>query len=236
MVVITIIRYPKIFIPFALAAMAIHRLPLLLKKDVTFFKLMGCGRNGSFDKNTDWQQWAVITLQPSASTYNSKDKIISDLYGSFIKKWFTIFHCETCSIFLKPVEGHGTWDGKKIFGDLCGDSPQGLIAVLTRATIRLNRLKEFWQNVPAISAQTTSAKGLLYSIGIGEVPLVKQATFSIWKSKDDMKEFAYRMKEHTDVIKKTRERDWYSEELFVRFAVIKIVGTINGINPVEGKA
>ena len=235
MVTITVIRYSKKYVPFALMAMGLHRLPLLFKKDIKFYKLMGCGRNGSFDKNIDWQQWAIFTIHTSTINCDSKD-IINNLYGKFIGKWVDTFHCETFTIILHPLEGHGVWDGKKIFGDLPNDFPHnGPVAILTRASIRLNRVKEFWQNVPAISSRVKEAKGLIFSVGMGELPLIKQATFSIWNSIDDMKAFAYGLKEHTDVIGKTRAREWYSEELFVRFRIIKTFGTMRGINPMDGK-
>ncbi|HRD42629.1 MAG TPA: DUF3291 domain-containing protein, partial [Ferruginibacter sp.] len=107
------------------------------------------------------------------------------------------------------------------------------IAILTRATLRLSRLKEFWQNVPPVSAKLQQAKGLILSVGIGEIPLVKQATFSVWQSLDDMKAFAYSQKEHAEVIQKTRQRNWYSEELFSRFKITGCTGTLNGKNPLR---
>jgi hypothetical protein len=49
-----------------------------------------------------------------------------------------------------------------------------------------------------------------------------------------MKNFAYSMKLHADVIKKTRKEKWYSEDMFVRFAIIRTWGTLNGIDPLKG--
>jgi len=51
------------------------------------------------------------------------------------------------------------------------------------------------------------AKGFLGSVGIGEIPWIKQATFSIWSSKSAMKSFAYHMQEHATVIAKTRKEN-----------------------------
>jgi hypothetical protein len=33
------------------------------------------------------------------------------------------------------------------------------------------------------------------------------------------------------VIRKTRKEDWYSEELFARFKILKTIGSLGGINP-----
>ena len=109
----------------------------------------------------------------------------------------------------------------------------GIVAVLTRATIRLNKLKGFWSNVDGVANIMASAPGYITSFGIGEAPVYRQATFSIWKSAADVKAFAYASKEHAEVIKKTRDENWYSEELFARFKPVASFGTINGKDPLE---
>lgn len=233
---LTIIRYKKIYIPFAFIAMAIFRLPLWLNKQVRFYKLMGCGKNGTFDKVPDLQQWAVLTVRHQAGDMNASPaderSTVKLILGNFIAGWLRLFECETATFSLVPLESHGLWDRKKIFDNLVpGTAHDGRIAVLTRATIRVSKLKYFWENVAPVANKMDSAKGFLFSAGVGEVPWVKQATFSVWESKDDMKAFAYGMKEHSDVIKKTRSQDWYSEEMFTRFKIMRVTGTINGLPP-----
>ncbi len=235
---LTIIRYPKNQVFFSLLAMAVHRLPLWMNKNISFFKLMGSGKNGTFDKHPDWQQWAILTA--FSSSYNiiniKEDLLIQHLYGRFISRWLLFFNCETYTILLTPIEGHGSWDGSQPFGPLPKQSPyDGTIAVLTRATIRLTRLQAFWKNVDKVAVQMNGAKGFITSYGIGEVPFIKQATFSIWQSKQSMKEFAYQLKEHSEVIKKTRKENWYSEDMFVRFKIVQTFGTVNGNDPLKGK-
>lgn len=236
-VTLTIIRYPKRLAVVALFAMAIHRLPLWLNKNISFFKLMGCGKNGTFDKHPDWQQWGILAINKNSTETNTTDTnlLIKDLYGNFISRWIRFFNCETWTIFLQPIEGHGKWDGKEPFGILPKQTDNdGLIAVLTRATIRLSKLQSFWKNVGSVANQMAGSEGFITSIGIGEIPYIKQATFSIWRSKEDMKNFAYQLKEHQEVIKKTRKEKWYSEDMFMRFKPLKTVGTIKGCNPLEG--
>jgi len=238
LVTLTIIRYPKKYIPFALIAMAINRLPLWLNKKVSFYKLLGCGKNGTFDKHPDWQQWGIMAVQSNnmvVSDFNETSHIKS-LYGPFINKWLSFFKCETWTIFLEPIEGHGLWDGKEPFDVKTKTTNyDGIIATLTRATIRISKLKAFWQNVAAATGEMASAKGFISSVGIGEMPYIKQATFSIWQSKDDMKMFAYHMHQHTAIIQKTRKERWYSEDMFVRFKPLQTFGTIKGDDPLAGK-
>jgi hypothetical protein len=218
--------------------MALFRLTLFLNSNISFFKLLGCGKNGTFDKNPDWQQWGIMTVFKAETDIDisNESTLVKNLYGSFINGWLQFFHCETWTILLQPIEGHGKWDNKEPFGELPKHAEyDGTIAILTRATIRLSKLKAFWKNVGEVAGQMAGAKGLITSIGIGEMPYIKQATFSIWENKEAMKQFAYQMSQHTAVIKKTRKENWYSEDMFVRFRPIKTFGTIKGNDPLKGK-
>ena len=98
---------------------------------------MGSGKNGTFDIHPDLHQWALLFTTENMQTKAPR----------FIYKYWKFFKCDVKEFLLQPIEGHGSWDGKNIFGELpkqtAVDSP---IAVLTRATIKLNRLKNFWKN------------------------------------------------------------------------------------------
>lgn len=226
---LTIVRYRKAFIPFALFAMAIHRLPLALQKGCTFWKLLGCGRNGTFDLSPDWQQWGLLAV------WNTRDDFDNFQQRSFISLWWKKLATESWTILAEPLQSHGKWDGKEPFGHADAKDYTGPIAVLTRATIRLNRLKNFWSHVDQAAAHMAQAQGYITSVGIGEAPVYRQATFSVWESLDDVKAFAYRSREHAEVIKKTRSEGWYSEELFARFKPVATWGTLNGSDPLQGK-
>lgn len=212
--VVTIIRYPKYFGWAGVLSMALFHLQLFFNKKIKFYKLMGSGKDGSFSTKPDWQQWAMLTI-------SNEEQEIKDLKG-FIRFYIKLFNCTTKTYILNPISSKGSWDGKKCFAGLplIENNFSGKIAVLTRATIRLNKAKDFWKNVPAINHQIKNATGLIESYGIGEMPLLKQATLSIWQNIDAMKAFAYTMQEHREVITKTRKQDWYKEEMFTRFEVV----------------
>jgi hypothetical protein len=177
---LSIVVYPNWIGWAGFLSMALFRFPLWLSSGLKFWKLMGTGKNGTFDKNPDWKRWAVLEVYdtPTATP-------------SFITWWWKIFNATQTIYELEPIEGHGLWDGKQVFGDLPKQSDyEGKIAVLT-------------------------------SVGIGEVPFIKQATFSIWESKEQMRSFAYKLPLHKEVIKKTHQEKWYSEDMFTRFKVIE---------------
>ncbi|MBX2921078.1 MAG: DUF3291 domain-containing protein [Chitinophagaceae bacterium] len=218
---LTIIRYPRRYVFFALIAMAVHRIPLFFNRQILFWKLMGCGKGGDFSKKPDWRQWAILVVKAHHTLPDTQTGILKILYGSFIAGWYRLWQCELKTFLLEPLSGHGTWDRKYAFGALPASTAcKGTIAVLTRATIRLNKINRFWAHVEDTSALLQKASGLEYAVSIGEIPFIKQATFSIWSSMEDMKAFAYQSR-HKDIIQKTREGKWYREELFVRFRMIK---------------
>jgi heme-degrading monooxygenase HmoA len=228
---LTIVRYPKGMGWAGFLSMALFRLPLWLSKRISFWKLMGSGKNGTFDIRPDWRQWAVIEVR------DKNKEVKSEVTPDFLIFWWQLFRCEVWALVLQPIEGHGSWDGRQCFGELPKHSEyEGLVAVLTRATIRAGKLKSFWKNADVVAGQMAGADGLIDSFGIGEVPLLKQATFSIWESKAHMKKFAYQMQAHTEVIRKTREENWYSEEMFVRFKILSSSGTLHRKDPLERKS
>jgi hypothetical protein len=186
---------------------------------------MGSGKNGSFDLNPDWQQWALLAVWDNPGDYEE---------SLFIHSWWKSFTCEKWTLLMEPLTSHGKWDGKEPFNTLAGEkNTNGPIGVLTRATIRLSKLKRFWSKVKPVASLMSGSPGYITSVGIGEAPAFRQATFSIWETIESMKSFAYGSKEHTEVIRSTREENWYSEELFARFRIISSSGTLNGINPLQ---
>lgn len=192
---------------------------------------MGCGKNGMFSLQADWNQWAVLTYGSVPEMTNNYEHWIEQYYGKFISKWWRLCRCETWTIILEPILTHGKWNGTSftVSADSLGnDEP---VAVLTRATIKPLKAYDFWKNTIPVQQQMKDIPGLLFSLGMGEMPIIRQATFSIWQNQESMKNFAYSKSRHKDVIKQTRENKWYSEEMFTRFRIVHTAGSIFGKNP-----
>lgn len=228
---ITIVKYRRLFTPFALLAMALHRIPLMLDKTCTFWKLMGCGKNGGFNLQPDWQMWVTLAAWEKRKDFNQ-------FYTtSWVASWWKKLAKEEWTILCEPLSSHGKWSGKEPFITTVNPKEvtyQGPVAVLTRATIRPQKVKSFWANVGKVAAIMETSKGYVTSLSMGEAPFYLQATLSIWESMDDVVNFAYKSPEHAEVIRKTRTENWYSEELFARFRPIATFGTLNNKNPLTG--
>lgn len=183
---------------------------------------MGCGKNGTFDIHPDFNQWAIMVFFNQEETQKDEEfRGPEKILGKFIPFWWRFFNTSINWFLLEAYAGHGSWDGKTFIDNRKEiEEPVGRIGVLTRATIRLSRLKNFWKAVPTVAQNLHQHKGFVYSVGIGEIPFIKQATFSIWESSEDMKAFAYKKRDHQEVIQKTRKEQWYTEEMFLRFRVL----------------
>jgi hypothetical protein len=189
----------------------------------SFYKLMGSGKGLGFNPLPDWSVYALLQVWENES-YADKYFDSSKLHQRYI------FHAdEICSLYLKNISAGGKWSNKEPFeqsSSLDALNPQ--IAVITRATIKFSKLLKFWSYVPHSEKPLKNNMDLIFTKGIGEVPIMQMATFSLWKNIEAVKAFAYQSKAHQIAIQKTRKIQWYKEELFSRFQPYKSRGSWEG--------
>ncbi len=207
---------------WAFGMMQFGHAPMSKIAGLQFYKLMGSGKAG-FNPLPDWSVYAVLQIwenEASADLFFNASPLI-ERYKN---------HSEECwTLYLKNFAAKGEWSGKNPFQKNSKLDPENpFIAVITRATIKKKLLYRFWKYVPTSQASLQGNTGLLFTKGIGEVPITQMATFSVWKNKDSLMEYAYGSKEHQSAIQQTRQLQWYKEELFSRFQPYRSLGTWNG--------
>ncbi len=208
---------------WAFAMMGAARLPLARTPDIGFWKLCGSGTGEGFTPVPNWGVYAILATWPDEET--AKQRIsTAPIFQKYRNR-----AAEDWTVFLQPTSSRGEWSGVAPF-QTGSDSDEGPLAALTRATVKPSVAAQFWRRVPDISTVIGSDPNVAFKIGIGEVPLLHQVTFSIWPDAQRMAGFA-RTGHHADAIRAVRDNHWFREELYARFSVKSDLGTWNGASP-----
>ncbi|MCO6488620.1 MAG: hypothetical protein J5I98_09400 [Phaeodactylibacter sp.] len=214
---------------WAFRQMGLAGAPLEAVEGLRFSKMLGSGAGNGFSIRPDFGTYGLLAVWDSEAAAR---RFFGGhpLYQEFRKQcsaWWTIY--------MRAAKAHGEWDGRQPFPLAGAYDEQSLVAVITRATIYPRHLWRFWRFVPSVSRSMDDKAGRIFSIGIGELPLVQQATFSLWEDSRAMMAYAYHSKEHQEVIRRTRQLGWYKEELFARFHPYRAEGEWeNGGTPLDG--
>ena len=205
-------------IPFALSRMALNRRAVRTFPGVTFSKLLGCGTGERFTpSDADPLRWGILIAI-------EEDQVEAFDKSSVVTKWRKNSHSEFRAL-LSPISSHGQWSKREPFS-VSAKSNDGAIVAITRARISFLENFRFWKAVPPVTTSLHNSPGLISAIGIGEAPIGLQGTFSLWESAQALRDFAYKGAAHTQVIADTKKYQWYSEELFARFAVLELRGSL----------
>jgi len=188
---------------WAFAQMGFARLSLRRIEGMTFHKLCGTGTGEGFTPRPNWGVYTLLATWPDRET---AEKAIEN--APFFRR-YRAHAAESCL------------------------SKNGPIAALTRASIKPRILLKFWRHVPNISAMIGTDQNVKFKIGMGEIPLLHQITFSVWPDTQSMAAFARQGSPHANAIKAVRAGDWFAEELYARFDVIAESGTWEGRPPLS---
>ena len=212
---------------WVLGQMGLARLDLPGTPGLRFWKLCGSGTGEGFTPVPNTAVWAILATWDSEAIARARID-----HAPVWTRWKS--HAdEHWTVFLHPLAARGTWSGVAPFpGEAGGGCPwaqigagTGPIAALTRATLRTATALRFWGRVPDISAAIGGDPNVAFKIGIGEVPLMHQVTFSIWPDAAAMAHFARDDGPHARAIKAVRDEGWFKEELYARFRILGDDGT-----------
>jgi heme-degrading monooxygenase HmoA len=225
---LTLVRYPPRAAYVALVRMGIDRLRLRRTPGLRFWKLLGTAHGATFGR---WnpRRYGLLTV------WDSRESLEAFEQGSPVMNGYRRHADEMWTVHLAPVRWRGKWSGRDPFaGAIPAAAPtHGPWAILTRATIDPRRLHAFRAAARPVDATLAGREGLLASIGLGEAPLITQATFSLWSDLSAVQEFAYGGARHAEAIRRTRAERWYVEELFARFQPIASYGTWDRVDPLQ---
>ena len=133
---------------------------------------------------------------------------------------------------LRATSSRGAWGGASMAVTATAGANQatptaGPVAALTRASIRPSKALQFWRHSPLSEAALAAAPGCRLAVGLGEAPVLRQATFSVWDDQAAMDAYA-RSGAHLDAIRSAQAGGWFSESMFVRFVPLSLQGRWQG--------
>lgn len=214
---------------WALAQMGAARFALARAADIGFWKLCGSGVGEGFTPLPNTAVYAILATWPDEATARRR------IAGLEVFRRYRARADEAWTLYLSPVSARGAWSGATPFIPSDDAPADGPIAALTRATVRPAAMARFWRREPAISAAIGANPDVLFKIGIGEAPLVRQVTFSIWPDAASMAAFARADGPHARAIRAVREGGWFAEELYARFRILGEEGRWGEDNPLTAR-
>ena len=213
---------------WALWQMGEARLPLMRTPGLAFWKLCGSGTGAGFRPAPD-PGVAVIL-----AGWESRAAARAGLRAGPWARW-AARSGEVATLALRPRSSRGAWSGRTPFEpEPEAGRRAGPVAAITRASIRPRALAGFWRRVPRLDDLVGENREVLFRIGIGELPVVRQGTFSVWPSEAAMARYA-RTGAHAEAIAAVRRHDWFREALYARFEVLGADGSWGG-RPTLGAA
>lgn len=210
---------PGRHVPTAVTRMARDRRPLRRMPGVRFAKLLGTGSAATFTpRDADSRHWGILACwDDDAGPQRFADSPVAAAWARIAE--------ESAAWSMRPLSSKGRWAGQEPFGSPTPTRWDGPVAAITRGRIKPRQWRAFWAAVPPVALDVREGGGLTFALGIGEAPVGLQGTFSTWTDGAALTDFAHRRSPHRAVIEQTHRLDWYSEELFARFALLSAEGT-----------
>ena len=207
----------------ALAHLGADRARLRRVAGLELCRVLGTGRGSDTGPSADLRRTALFAVWRDEGDL---DAFLTD--SSIARRWSGAD--EQWHVRLRGLGGHGSWRGTDVLDGLERGSDAGPIAVVTRADVHVRAWRDFRAAGRPVSVEVQRAPGLLAVAGIGELPVGRLGTFSVWRGLDAIAAFAGQS-QHRDVVRRTRDEHWYGEELFARFEPYASSGTWDGRDP-----
>jgi spheroidene monooxygenase len=192
-----------------------------------FSKVMGSGHGGGFGLRPSGSHQGLVCLfeDEAAATQFCRGSQVQAIIDHAREHWLGM---------LAVTSARGQWDqqawevtpqrclsvAEEAPLELGADEP---VAVLTRGSIRPAKAVAFWRYAPGAQAELDADPACHLAMGLGEAPLLRQCTFSLWRNTASMLGYAHGGA-HKLAINAAYKNDYFSESMFVRMRVLAMSG------------
>ena len=188
---------------------------------VRFAKMLGSGRGGGFLPAPSFVHQGALCVfetQAQADAFLAHSPFMAGCRRG-------ARHCLTAMLVASSSRGH--WAGQQPFDVSAQEGADTVVASLTRASIRPVKAKAFWRHAPDAEVSLHAADGCMLAVGLGEAPVFRQATFTVWDNPASLAAYAHQGA-HRAAILEAKQQGFFSESLFARFVVTQMNGTWQG--------
>lgn len=193
-----------------------------------FSKVMGSGHDGGFSLRPSATHQGLLCLFDCVS--NATQFFKSDWVAQYREH-----SREFCHGLMAITDARGSWDGlpwgltpMEALEHQYPNARQGEpVAALTRASIKFSKTVAFWRHAPPAQASLQEADGCELAMGLGEAPMVRQCTMSVWRDHSAMADYA-RQGAHQKAIQAAYRHDFFSESMFIRMRLLELHGSWKG--------
>ena len=215
-----LVRWRGTAVPWGLSRLVRGERALANVPGLRFARVLGSGRGGGFGLAPGLDHQGLIGF------FDDEDSARAFADHAPVVAAYREHAHESLLALLRATSCRGSWAGATLAATAAAQ-PGVPMAALTRASIRLRHAARFWRHAPATHQGIARAPGCRLAVGLGEAPLLRQATFSLWDDVQAMDSYA-RGDAHRAAIEGAWREGWFSESMFVRFAPIGIEGRWHG--------
>ncbi|MEZ5223104.1 MAG: hypothetical protein R2743_16515 [Ilumatobacteraceae bacterium] len=209
----------------AMARLGLDRRRLGATPGLRFWRLLGTGAGSDTGPGADLRRTALFAIWDDDQALDAFHRRMAGRWAAADEAWH---------VRLRASGGHGAWRGVRVLDQLRPATGQGgPVAIVTRADVRVRSWRPFRSAGIPVSAELQRADGLLAVVGVGEAPVGRLGTFSLWRDVAAARAYATGAPHHREVVARTRHEHWYGEELFARFEPYDSTGSWDGRDPLR---
>lgn len=194
--------------------------PLRGEAGLRFARVLGSGHDGGFGPRPGFDRGGLFAL------FDGEAQARRFVESSPVVAAYRRHASEMLVAVLRASSVRGSWGGMSMRVTATAE-PGAPVASLTRASIRPRRALEFWRHAAPSQDALADAEGCRLLAGLGEAPLLRQATFSLWRDTVAMDAYA-RRGPHQAAVRSAWGRQFFSESMFVRFVPLRLQGRWQG--------
>jgi spheroidene monooxygenase len=194
--------------------------PLRHVPGLRFAKVLGSGHEGGFGvRPSATRQGLFLTFDDAAAAQRF-------VAGSPVLAAYRAHAREMLVATLQACSSRGSWSGAAVQVSV-PTPPRGPLVSLTRASIRPRHALAFWRMAPSAERALEQVPGCRLAVGLGEAPLLRQCTVSLWDNAVALDAYA-RQGAHQQAIRAAYGGRYFSESMFVRFVPVQLQGVWKG--------